>query len=265
MSPLAFVPVPGFVDNYFWILHRDGKAVVVDPGDATPVLERLARLRLRLEAILITHHHPDHTGGINRILRDHALPVYGPRTESKTIPALTHLLDEGSRLAIPALGIEFEVWAVPGHTLGHIAYLGRSPGEAFVLCGDTLFKAGCGRLFEGTAAQLNQSLQRLARLPPQTAVYCTHEYSLANLRFAAAVEPANDDVTREIERVQALLQNGDSSLPSTIGLELLTNPFLRCDQPVVRSSAESFAGQALGDATSVFAALRLWKDRFRAA
>lgn len=265
MNPLSFVPVPGFADNYFWLLHRGGRSVVVDPGDATPVLAALARLGLTLDAILITHHHPDHTGGINRILRDHPVPVYGPRAESKTIPGLTHLLDEGDRCAFPHLGIDLEVWAVPGHTLGHISYLSRVAGEDFVLCGDTLFKAGCGRLFEGTAAQLNASLQRFAKLPAHTKVFCTHEYSLANLRFAAVVEPLNGDVTREIERVQELLQNGQPSLPSTIGLERRTNPFLRCDQPDVRRSAESFAAHALDDAAAVFTSLRLWKDRFRMA
>lgn len=265
MHDLSFTPVPGFVDNYFWLLQRERRAVVVDPGDARPVLRALDDRGLALTAIVVTHHHPDHVGGIAELLRGHPVPVFGPRAEAGTIPGLTHLLAEGDRVALPGLDVELEVWEVPGHTLGHIAYVSRAPGMEFVLCGDTLFKAGCGRLFEGTPQQMHRSLSRLAALPPQTAVYCTHEYTLANLQFAAAVEPGNRVVADEIARVRELRGRGLPSLPSTIAVERHTNPFLRCAQAPVRASAARHGATSLDTDESVFAALRRWKDGFRAA
>lgn len=256
---LSISAIPAFTDNYIWLLQDRGGAVVVDPGDATPVLQALKERGLELRAILITHHHPDHTGGIAELLRQHPVPVYGPRAEAQKIAGLTHLLDAGDRVEV--LGTLFEVMAVPGHTLGHIAYASRG----MLFCGDTLFSAGCGRLFEGTPAQMHDSLTRLAALPGDTAVYCTHEYTLSNLAFARAVEPGNVDVAEQIERVQQQRSAGRPSLPSTLALERCINPFLRCGEKSVVRAVQAHAGSNARDAVAVFAALRQWKDGFRPA
>lgn len=256
-------PVPAFQDNYLWLLSRGGEAVVVDPGDAAPVESALQARGLRLVAILVTHHHPDHIGGIARLLAAHPVPVYGPRKESATIKPLSTLLDEGD--AVEVLGRRFEVMEVPGHTSGHIAYYSPASalGAPVLLCGDTLFSAGCGRLFEGTPAQMLASLSRLAALPGTTQVYCTHEYTTSNLAFALAVEPGNADLVEHVARVRTLRAANTPSLPSNIALELRINPFLRTAQPAVREAAQRQAGCALDDETATFAALRSWKDGFR--
>jgi len=259
MSELQISPIAAFTDNYFWLLERAVRAVVVDPGDAGPVLETLARRGLALEAILVTHHHADHIGGLAQLRARHRVPVYGPAAEAAAIHGLTHELREGARVPLPALDLVLEVWEVPGHTLGHIAYV--APG--LVLCGDTLFSAGCGRLFEGTPAQMYRSLSRLAALPDATRVYCTHEYTLANLAFAATVEPERQALREEIARVRALRASGQPSLPSTIGRERAINPFLRAADPAVAGAARGHSGAALATPLEVFAELRRWKDGFR--
>lgn len=250
-------PLPAFTDNYIWTLRRGDEAIVVDPGDGAVVQRFLDAESLRLAAIVITHHHPDHTGGIGLLRGRWDVPVYGPRAEQEKIAGLTQLLDDGDHIEL--FGERYTVIAVPGHTLGHIALYGA--GRLF--CGDTLFSAGCGRLFEGTPAQMHASLQRLAALPAQTAVYCTHEYTQANLAFAHAVEPDNADLQRRTVEVQGLRSDGRTSLPSTIALEQLHNPFLRCESDAVRASATRHAGHPLRDAVDVFSALRSWKDGFR--
>lgn len=258
MNDLLITPIPAFTDNYFWLLERAGRAVVVDPGDAAPVLLALQARGLQLAAILVTHHHFDHIGGLPALKQRFDVPVYGPAGEAAQIPGLTRQLAEGD--AIEVLGTNLEVWEVPGHTSGHIAYV--APG--FVLCGDTLFSAGCGRLFEGTAEQLHRSLARLASLPEDTRVYCTHEYTLANLAFAAAVEPQREELRTEMSRVRALREQKRPSLPSTIGHERRINPFLRTTTAGVAESVRRQSGQALASDLEVFAALRRWKDGFRA-
>ncbi len=253
---LAVHAISAFSDNYLWLLVRGQDAVVVDPGDAAPVRAFLDANGLQLRAILITHHHPDHTAGIAALAAPD-IPVYGPAAEAGRIAGLTHTLGEGERVC--ALELEFEVLELPGHTLGHIAYY--APGRLF--CGDTLFAAGCGRLFEGSPEQMHHSLQRLAALPPETLVYCTHEYTLSNLAFALAVEPHNPALLAQIAAVKQLRANATPSLPSRIATELATNPFLRTAIPAVRQSAETWASQPLPEPVAVFAALRRWKDGYK--
>lgn len=248
--------IPAFADNYLWVVARDHAAVVVDPGDAEAVQAALQARGLHLDAILVTHHHQDHTGGLEALTRRYPVPVYGPRAEKARIPGLTRLVAEGDRVTT-AVG-DFEVIELPGHTLGHIAYLG--PGLVF--CGDTLFSAGCGRLFEGSPAQMQASLARLAALPEETRVYCTHEYTLSNLAFASAVEPGNAPLAEYRARAIKLRDQGLPTLPSQIGLERRINPFLRSSVPEVRAAAERQAGQVLADPLAVFATLRRWKDGF---
>ena len=252
-------PIRAFSDNYIWlILGADaGRVAVVDPGDAAPVFETLAQHGLSLAAILVTHHHADHAGGVPALLAATGAPAFGPARER--MPAGVHGLAHGERVRIDGLGLEFGVLDVPGHTAGHIAYCGHGA----VFCGDTLFSAGCGRLFEGTAGQMLASLDRLAALPGETAVYCGHEYTEANLRFALAVEPANSAIMDYVKRVAELRAQGRPSLPSTIELEKRVNPFLRCRHEDVKSSAERRAGRTLPAPEAVFAEIRSWKDTFR--
>lgn len=262
--PLELIPVPAFADNYLWLLARGDEAVVVDPGDAAPVEAALAERGVRLSAILVTHHHPDHVGGLAKLLDTRDIPVYGPQRERHTIKRLSRELVEGDHLEL--LGRRFAVMEVPGHTLGHIAYYSAaSAGEApLLLCGDTLFSGGCGRLFEGTPEQMHGSLSRLAALPDDTQVVCTHEYTLSNLAFALAVEPGNAALRDYLARVRELRAAGTPSLPSSIALERRINPFLRASEPGVREAARRQIGQEPANAVATFAALRAWKDHFRA-
>lgn len=257
MSALAITAIPAFTDNYLWLLERGGQAVVVDPGDAAPVRRVLKERGLALSGILITHWHPDHIGGLASLTQEFPVPVYGPAAEAARIPGMTHRLCENDRVDV--LGLHFTVWEVPGHTLGHIAFM----EQGFILCGDTLFSAGCGRLFEGTAAQMHHSLSRFSALPDPTLVYCTHEYTLANLAFAATVEPSNPYVRDEIIRVRQLRAQNLPSLPTHLGRERAINPFLRTAEPPVAQAAEQQAGRRLDSPVDVFATLRLWKDGFR--
>ncbi|HWJ04675.1 MAG TPA: hydroxyacylglutathione hydrolase [Steroidobacteraceae bacterium] len=257
---LQVSPVRAFSDNYIWLLRAPadpGAAVVVDPGDDRPVETALQRMGLELRAILVTHHHADHVGGVAALAAKHGASVHGPAREA--VPGAAERLDEGSTVDLAALGLRFDVMAIPGHTLGHIAFVGHGA----VFCGDTLFSAGCGRLFEGTAAQMLDSLDRIAVLPDTTAVYCGHEYTQSNLRFAAAVEPDNNDVREALAEVGRRRERDEVTLPSTIGRERRINPFLRTRTPSVRAAAERHAGRPLPTATDVFAAVRAWKDGFR--
>ncbi len=251
-------PIPAFNDNYIWLLNLPDsiQAVVVDPGDAEPVLRALAEQELELAAILITHHHADHIGGVDELLLHYDVPVYGPAQES--IPSLTHQLNDGDIIHIEALDTHFDVLFIPGHTSGHIAYY----GDEKLFCGDTLFAAGCGRLFEGTAAQMHESLSRIASLPSDTQFYCAHEYTTANLNFARAVEPENQDIEMRINHVKQLRQENSPSVPASLATELKTNPFLRSDISSVKLAAENHVGRALNNPVDVFAAVRKWKDNF---
>jgi hydroxyacylglutathione hydrolase len=257
---LAIHAVPAFQDNYLWVIARGRDAAVVDPGDAAPIESFLSEQGLALRAILATHHHGAHVGGVSTLAAPRKCPVFGPAGEK--IPGITKKLSEGDRIVVPALGLPLEVLDVPGHTAGHIAYVHRDPADPFVFCGDTLFAGGCGRLFEGTAAQMVASLSKLASLPPDTRVYCAHEYTLANLRFARAVEPDNAALAQRQSRESAKRENGVPTVPSTIGVELATNPFLRWREPAVVAAATRRAGRALQDPVAVFAEIREWKNSF---
>jgi hydroxyacylglutathione hydrolase len=250
-------PVPAFQDNYLWVLEDGRHAAVVDPGDAGPVADFLARRSLSLSAILVTHHHADHVGGLDPLIERWRCPVFGPMREE--IDGLTERLREGDRITVPGLGVAFSVLDVPGHTAGHIAYAGE--GLAFV--GDTLFACGCGRLFEGTPAQMAASLAKLAALPGATRAYCAHEYTLANIRFAEAVEPGNAALTARHAREAERRARGEPTVPTTLDEELATNPFLRCGEPEVIASAERHAGRRLAGPVEVFAEVRAWKNQFR--
>jgi len=258
------IPIPALRDNYVWALHNRRHAVVVDPGEAAPVFSWLDARQLDLAAILCTHHHGDHTGGIHELTAVYNVPVYAPHDED--IPDATRPLDEGDAVNLPELGICLKVLDVRGHTRGHIAYL----GNGYVLCGDTLFGCGCGRIFEGTAEQLHRALHRLAALPDDTLVYCAHEYTEANIRFALACEPDNARLKQRAAETRALRAEGRPTLPSTIGLEKATNPFLRCNEPAVILAAQRNGGAENIDVNgknselAVFTALRRWKDHFQA-
>jgi len=250
-------PIPVLSDNYAWVLRNPGgsAAVVVDPGEAAPVRRALDAMGAELAGILITHHHPDHVGGISALAGDDT-PVLGPAAEH--IPGRTRGLAPGERFTPPGVELELAVLGVPGHTAGHIAF----HGNGLLFSGDSLFAGGCGRLFEGTPAQMLASLAQLRDLPSQTRIYCGHEYTLANLEFASAVEPDNTELAARLERVREQRSRGGITLPSTLDEELATNPFLRWDRQTVIESAAAQAGRRLDSEEEVFAAVRAWKDRF---
>ena len=282
---LTLIPIPAFTDNYLWLLHDGQRALVVDPGDAAPVQRVLQDNGLQLSAILVTHHHADHTGGVDTLRNETGAQVFGPASES--IPEPYTPLHEGD--SINAVGLDFQIIEVPGHTSGHIAYysartlftlcntlppegVGLARGgpalqpninaKPLLFCGDTLFSGGCGRLFEGTPAQMLASLDKLAALPGDTVVCCTHEYTLSNLRFALAVDPDNLTLATYHAHCEKLRELHQPTLPSSIAQELLINPFLRTRQPALISSAQHFDAAAYDD-VSIFAAIRQWKNQFK--
>jgi hydroxyacylglutathione hydrolase len=257
-NELKIEPIPAFDDNYIWLLSREGgnACAVVDPGDEEPVREVLAQRGLKLKAILITHKHGDHVGGVAALKADWPkATVYGPANEP--IKDLDERLAGGDLVELEKPGLSLDVLDVPGHTEGHIAYY--TQGALF--CGDTLFACGCGRVFSGTTEQLSDSLRSLAELPADTRVYCAHEYTMANIGFAKWVEPDNPDLAVREERVRALRDAGRPSVPSSLAEELLTNPFMRTDQPEVIAAAERRAGRELSTPAEVFTAVRTWKDK----
>jgi len=258
-SRMELIPLPAFSDNYIWILHNHERALVVDPGEPSGVLAWLNEHDIVLDTILITHHHADHTGGVDAIRSATGARVFGPLREQMPEP----LQRLGAGECVEVLGLKFDVIEVPGHTAGHIAYYcDEIDGLPLVFCGDTLFSGGCGRLFEGTPAQMLESLQRLSQLPDATRVCCTHEYTLSNLRFASAVEPDNADLEKHLSHCKSLRAQNLVTLPSSIGLEKRINPFLRTGQEAVARAARANAGAASNDPVAVFAALREWKNRF---
>ena len=256
---MKLIALPAFSDNYIWMLHDGRHAVVVDPGESAPVINALDSHKLQLAAILVTHHHADHVGGVDELRSRLQGPVYGPRRER--IPQPYVALDDGDTLDV--LGLRFKVIDVPGHTSGHIAFFTEDGGaEPILFCGDTLFSGGCGRLFEGTPAQMHHSLSRLGSLPGPTRVCCGHEYTLSNLKFARAVEPKNHDLADYNVWCEAQRAINEPTLPSSIATERLVNPFLRCAEPGVALVAQT-RGATSTDPVAVLAALRQWKNEFR--
>lgn len=257
---MNLLPLPAFSDNYIWLLHNGKQALVVDPGDAAPVQAALQSLSLQLEAILVTHHHADHTGGVNALRASTGAVVYGPAYE--TLPEPVIRVDASTQPHL--LGLEWRVLEVPGHTAGHIAWYCEPAGEAPILfCGDTLFSGGCGRLFEGTPEQMHASLQQIAQLPSNTRIACAHEYTLSNLKFALTVEPSNAELVQYRAHCEALRQQERPTLPSTLEQELAINPFLRCDVKEVVQSAQRFhPDTSPQNPASVLATLRAWKNAF---
>jgi len=252
-------PIPAFDDNYIWALrgHTQESIVVVDPGDADPVLSYLREHNAKLVGILITHHHWDHTGGVEQLKAQFDVPVYGPA--NSPYAGITDPLEDGSEIEI--LDNRLQIKAVPGHTLDHIAYL-QPDQKPQLFSGDTLFMAGCGRLFEGTPQQMQAAMDYFASLPEETEVFCTHEYSIANLRFAQAVEPRNREIIHSLEFCTERRQEKRPTLPSSIARELLINPYMRTREPDVKAAAEHHAGRALANEVEVLAAVREWKNRF---
>ena len=249
---LHIQPIPAFDDNYIWLLHNGRDAVVVDPGDAMPVLRALKKLQLNLTTILITHHHADHICGVAALIERFSPRVFAPQYENYDFTHTT--LADGDTIELLEIGQKFNILWLPGHTLGHIAYV----NEKTLFCGDTLFGAGCGRLFEGTPAQMLTSLNRLKLLNLGTKVYCTHEYTAKNIAFALTLEPENQDLIARKNEVAALRAENLPSLPSTIALELKTNPFLRCNQAVIIKNS----GAKKHDELEVFTTIRTLRNHY---
>lgn len=263
MNTLEYVPVPAFADNYIWLVSDGRDAVAVDPGEAAPVRAYLAERGWRLSAILLTHHHADHVGGVAELIGDTPIPVYGPAAEG--IELVTHPLSGGDHVRVSLPHLELDVIDVPGHTRGHIAYFqpGGAGAPPHVFCGDTLFACGCGRLFEGTPAQMLSSLDKLAALPGETRVHCAHEYTLSNIRFALACDPENAELRAWRDQAAALRERNVPTLPTTISHERAVNPFLRAEAPALQRALGEQLHESISDRLQAFTLMREWKNRFR--
>ncbi len=259
-SLMQVTSVTAFDDNYIWFIHglpenqAQKHIIIVDPGEAKPVIEAIEEHKYIPEAIFLTHHHGDHTGGVGQLLEHYHIPVYGPKNEA--IASVTQALSNKDTLSFASMGLNFSILDVPGHTIGHIAYL----GQQCLFIGDTLFTGGCGRIFEGTSEQMHHSLAQLLALDKQTQVYCAHEYTLENLKFALIADPDNSQLRKRMKDTQQLRDKQCATVPSSLALELQTNPFLRFNDPAIKAAAEQFAQKALNSPAEVFKTIRYWKD-----
>ncbi len=258
---LKTIPIPAFRDNYIWlIIHTSSQlCLIIDPGEAEPVIATINELNLKPAAILLTHHHYDHIDGVAGLLKQypHPVPVLGPAADH--ISSVTQPLVGDEVRQMESMGLDLSIISIPGHTRGHIAYY----LAGMLFCGDTLFTGGCGRIFEGTAEQMYHSLQRLTALPDDTLIYCGHEYTAANLQFALTVEPDNPALASRISTTQQLRQQNLPTVPANLALERLTNPFLRCHEFPIKNAAEAYAQISLPRPEDVFRVIRLWKDSFK--
>lgn len=259
-KPLSVLTVPIFRDNYVWLIHNGNHAVAVDPGESAPVLAALDQNGLTLAAIVLTHRHDDHIGGVEALLQKKAVPVFGPRHESVPIQSLTHPVSEGDNVTLPTLPLRLKVLDTPGHTVGHISYYAEAQGWLF--CGDTLFTGGCGRLIEGNAKQMTESLAKLTALPDNTLVYCAHEYTISNLQFALAVEPGNQALQARMAEAKTAREQGRPTVPSKLALEKATNPFLRYNDPGIMDNMLTKGFLKQREPVASFAAIREWKNNF---
>lgn len=253
---MQILPLPAFKDNYIWVIREGNRAAVVDPGDEVPVLAYLAQEKLTLTAILVTHHHRDHVGGLPGLLAACPVPVFA--LSGEPIALVSHPLEDNQTFEVPGIGLELTMLAVPGHTRRHGAYYGANA----LFCGDTLFGCGCGRLFEGTPPQMYDSLARFTALPPETVIYSAHEYTQSGVRFALAVEPGNRALYKRQAQVDELRAADRPTLPFTLAEELATNPFFRCEVPEVIASASAHLDEPLQSPVAVFTAIRTWRDEF---
>lgn len=255
----SILPIPAYTDNYIWLIIHSAtqRCLIIDPGESTAVIQTLTRQKYIPTAVLLTHHHHDHSGGASELAHHFQLPVYGPAVEA--IPAVTHPLHNATLLLPDNWDTPIRVFSIPGHTRGHLAYY----LEGRLFCGDTLFTAGCGRIFEGTPAQMYQSLAILTTLPATTEIYCGHEYTLANLQFALTVEPTNTALQERLQHSRALRQQGLPTVPSTATCEQQTNPFLRCHEASVQTAVTKHFGTQFASELEVFTALREWKNSFK--
>lgn len=249
-------PIKAFSDNYIWLLSTNEGSVIIDPGDFSPVSKYTKELGIDIDGVLITHHHFDHTGGIKDLLLQNNIPIFGPKNN---INEINKVVGDGDKINF--IGLEFVVIEVPGHTLDHIAYFCENNGEPFLFCGDTLFAGGCGRVFEGTFDQMFSSLEKIKKLPPNTKIYCAHEYTQQNLKFALEVEPNNESLLTRYKETKELRLRDEITLPSTISLELKTNPFLRCNEKTIHESILNKYNIS-GNDPQIFKAVRTWKDSF---
>jgi hydroxyacylglutathione hydrolase len=249
-------PIEAFSDNYIWLVTTNEGSIVIDPGESSKTIELLKKRDLNLKAILITHHHFDHTGGIDEVKLFSSAKVYGPKNDISSIDVRVEV---GQALSL--IGIDFEIIELPGHTMDHIAFYTNNNGNPLLFCGDTLFAGGCGRVFEGTFEQMHESLMKLKSLPINTKVYCGHEYTTANLSFAKEVEPLNKNIISRYNEVLKLRKEGIPTLPTTIEIELKTNPFFRCDVEEIQDSLLKKFNIERNE-QEIFKALREWKDNF---
>jgi hydroxyacylglutathione hydrolase len=259
-KPIQITRLHAFTDNYLWLIHNRKEAIVVDPGNAEIIISELEQQGLSLSAILVTHHHSDHIGGLEKLIKFAPnVKIYGPALES--IPYVNFPLRGNEKLSFDQFDLTFSVIDVPGHTLGHLAYY--EPNHAWLFCGDTLFGAGCGRVFEGTFTQMHQSLQKLLNLPDKTLVYCAHEYTLSNILFALQAEPSNINLLKRLELTRDLRQRQEASVPFQLGEEKNTNPFLRCHSQEIKQQLLSLQKINIdANEIDIFSALRIWKNHF---